>query len=643
MRWQLFAIGSVLAWGCQHGPVPRPVTRVNQTAAASASQTTPAVPERGTVTSDPRCDDDDAIAVFEDGVERGRVCKSEAAAQGLTVIDLADDWTPRVLAPQPDGETPAYHATYIALANEQLRPDARPEDALGELYGVVPALSVVRTRLADGKRHACWAAVDPAPIGKLTRAWSMDDKLRVQGAVSRWKSLTRRLEAARAKRGLADIAALAAVPGHAKDVAKWQALDDLRRGIVAVQDRLDCEEGFLIREKVPGTFTWRTGNAVEWFQRRNFLMPNERLDAETRAALMLDSRELDFRLALRILRERVVDATGLIEDGSAGDGPVPVLGRLLDPENMRAARGHEPLAGAAPDLVHPATEAAARALGWTDADAVEVFLAAHVGGYEVAVALPARPAYHATHMELAAEIDRGDVWYDEAPRSRKAKRRPTLVLYAIDGDVRRPLVKWPSTIGGWADVRLPSGSVRQKWKESDVGDRVWRQVYAAPTWTPPPSTPDRDLVRNLWMGRYRLKTEIFGPGAHSAYGLVMMIHHKEKKKGNTVDYDDNGIRTHGSSTVTSIVNGTSHGCHRLYNQLAVRLGGFLLQHREHTVLGEQKIGYRRRVRYKGNYEARVDSKGFLYELTPPVPVKVLKGTILSKRKTPPTSSAPARP
>jgi hypothetical protein len=643
MRWQQLAIAGLLAWGCQHGsPSPRPVTAVKETAAASATHKQPGAPDRATITSDPSCGGD-AIAVFEDGVERGRVCRTDAAARGLTVIDLADDWTPAVLAPQPDGRTPRYHATYISLANEQLKADARPEDALGELYGVVPALSVVRTRLADAKRHTCWAAVDPAPIGKLKRAWSMDDKLRVQGALSRWKSLTKQLEAARTKRGLADIASLASEPAYAKQVAKWQALDDIHRGIVAVQDRLDCEEGFLIREKVDGTFTWRTGNAVEWFQRRNFLMPNERVDAETREALMLDSRELDFRLALRILRERIVDAAGLIEDGSAGDGPKPVLGRLLDPANMRAARGHVALPDAAPDLIHPATEAAARALGWTDADAVQAFLAAHTGAFEVAVALPARPAYHADHMELAAELDRGDIWYEETPRRHSVKRRPTLVLYSIEGEARRPLVRWPSTIGGWADVRLPSGAVRQKWKESDVGERVWRQLYAAPTWTPPPSTPDRDLVRNLWMGRYRLKTEIFGPGAHSAYGLVMLIHNKEKKKGNTVDYDDNGIRTHGSSTVTSIVNGTSHGCHRLYNQLAVRLGGFLLRHRDHVVQGEQKIGYRRRVRFKGDYEARVDSKGFLYELTPPVPVRVLKGNILSKRKTPPKNSAPARP
>jgi hypothetical protein len=639
MRWLLFAIGGVLLGGCKHTSVPsHPLAALNQTAAAS-SAIKPGAPERATVATDPPCD---PVPVFEAGAQHGEVCRADAAGRGLTVIDLSDDWTPAVLARTPDGRLPGYHAHYVAIANEQLRADADPEDALGELYGVTPALSVVRTRFADTARHACWAAIDPAPIGMLTRAWSMDDKHRVHVGELRRKALAVQLERARKQRGLTDLEALAAVPAVASKLAAWQALEAQHAAFVTVQAKLDCE-GFLIAEKVAGEFTWRTGNAVELFQRRNFLMPNERLDDETRVALALDSRELDFRLALRILRERVVDASGLIEDGSAGDGPTSVLGRMLDPANMRAARGHVALPDAAADLIHPATEAAARALGWTDPEAVAGFLAAHPGGYEVAVALPARPAYHARHMQLVAELDRGDVWYDEVPKRRTVKHRPTLVLYAIDGEHRRPLVRWPSTIGGWADVREPGGGVVQKWKESDVGARVWRDLYAGPTWTPPKTTPDRDLVRNLWNGRYRLKHEIFGPGAHSAYGLMMLVHHQVVKRGGTERHDDNGIRTHGSSTVTSIHNGTSHGCHRLYNQLAVRLGGFLLRHRDHVVKGEQVIGYRRRVLYKGDYQARVDSKGFLYELTPPVPVKVLKGRILSKRKIPPKNSAPARP
>jgi hypothetical protein len=591
--------------------------------------------------------DCDAVPVFAAGEVTGEVCRADAAARGLTVVDLGDDWTPAVLTRAPDGAISSYHDRYVAIANEKLGKDAEPEDKLGELYGVTPALAVVQARLRDQDRHRCWQANDPAPIGALTRALSRSDQRKLRAAVSRRESLSRKLDQARSKRGLVDNVALAAVPGFADKVAAYNALTDQLAGLIAAQRRLACE-GHARAEKREGDFTSRTGDAVELFQRRNFLMPNAKLDAETRAALQLDSRELDFRLALRILRERIADAAALIEDGSAGDGPVPVLGRMLDPADMRTARGHEPLAHAAPDLIHPATEAAARALGWTDPAGLAAFLDRHERG-AVAIALPPRPAYHAAHMELRAELDRGDVWYDERPRRRKVANRPTLILYAKDGDVDRPLVRWPTTIGGWAEEAEPGkrGEVVQKWKESDVGPRIWKDLYGAPTWAPPKTTPDRDLVHKE-DGEYRLKKRIFGPGAHSAYGLVMLVHHrpvdgKDKDKKKDDGFRDNGIRTHGSSSVTSIVNGTSHGCHRLYNQLAVRLSGFLLRHRDHVVKGEQPLDYERTVAYKGVFEVDVKNRGFLYELTPPVPVEVTPGTIKSRRKTPPAGTAPARP
>ena len=199
----------------------------------------------------------------------------------------------------------------------------------------------------------------------------------------------------------------------------------------------------------------------------NFLIPNGRLDAETRAALATSPRELDFRLALRVLRERVVDATGLIEDGTAAAGPQPILGRMLDPESMRGVRGKDkPLANAAPDLISPAVEAAAKQLGWTAPDAVGAFLAHHPGGLRVAVVLPKAPPYHSSHMNLFAEIDRGDVWYDDTPTQRVSWRRPSLTLFVQDGAMKRPLIRWPTTIGGWSEVRVGRALVK-RWKESE--------------------------------------------------------------------------------------------------------------------------------------------------------------------------------
>lgn len=592
----------------------------------------------------------DAAMRIEGGVEKGLVCPSEAKAANLTIVELGDAWTPTMFAKRADGPTPEFHDKYLELAGAKLK-DSRSgdaDDALGELYGVVPSFAIVRERLADEQRHACHAAIDSAPLALLEKPYGQDHGPVVKAYDYQRRVLEKQLAPEVARRKLADLAALAALPdlppALAQKVARWKMLAAQKAGIIAAQKHFLCE-GTLAEKYVDGTLTWRTGNAAELFQRRNFLMPNERIDPETREALATDSRELDFRLALRILRERVVDATGLIEDGTASDGPKPILGRMLDPAAMRVARGKtRPMTNGAPDLVSAATEAAARQLGWTGPTEVAAWFAKPRQITRVALPLPPVPAYHAAHMELSAVIDRGDVYYDEVPVPRHVRVRPSMVLYVDDNGTKRPLVRWPSTIGGWADV-TENGIVVQKWKESDVGPRVWRKLYAAPTWLPPKTTPDRDLVKNMYNGKWELKTSIMGPGPHAAFGMALLLHELGVKKGKDGEekFYDNGIGTHGSASVTSIVNGTSHGCHRLYNQLAVRLGNFLLNHRNHEVKGQEPEHFRRVINYKGNFVAKITTRGFLYEMTPPVPVMVTKGNIKTPRKIPPKSSAPARP
>jgi hypothetical protein len=552
----------------------------------------------------------------------------------LTEVDLTDDWTPVLFAPGPDGTAPDFRATYLQLA--------RDPGSLAELYGVLPSFSVVRARFTQTARYACHGKIDSAPIATLTRPYGEDIAALIKFNNRQRTLLAATLERARQQRGLADFAPLATDRELGSLYEKWKPLDDLYQGIVAAQHHLVCE-GYMMESQVDGEFTWVLGQALEQFQRRNFLIPNGRLDADTRAALALDPRELDFRFALRVLRERVVDATGLIEDGTAGAGPQPILGRMLDPEAMRSVHGHyEKIANAAPDLVGAATEAAARDLGWTTPAATAAYLASHPGGAKVALALPPPPAYHSKHMELSAEIDRGDVWYDETPVPRVAWRRPALVLYAQDGKTKRALVRWSTTIGGWSDVRV-DGAIVSRWKESDVGPREWKDLYAAPTWFPTPQTPDEDLVRWVTKGKYELKKTIMGPGPQAAFGLMLLPHLRPyKAKDGSTQYADNGIGTHGSAVVTSIINGTSHGCHRLYNHTAIRLGGFLLHHRDHVAKGQQAERFRRTIHAGGSaFNAALDTRGFLYELTPPVHVEVLRGTIRSDRKVPPADSVAA--
>ena len=578
------------------------------------------------------------VPVYRGGTPEGAICADAAPAAGLTVLDLSDDWAPAVFAPGPDGAAPAYRATYLALAQGRLT-DAGADGhaATGDrelaAFGIVPTLPTLAARLEDEARHRCHDAVDDVALAAITSDLREES---AGGGASRLRAsqaLRARLEREVARRKLADLDALAAQGGkYARQVERLRAAETRRAAILAAQAHLRCE-GELDEAEAPGTLGWRTAAALLVVEKRHVLVPRGRLDADTRALLLEDSRRADHRAALRALRERVIAATGLLEDGSAGAGSEPVLGLALEPAGWSHVVGHAPLAGAAPDLVGRATEAAAVALGWTTPAATARAIRAQPA--RVAVALPAPPAYHRSHMELSAEIDRGDVWYDPEPRTRTLERRPALILYALVDGERRPLVRWPTTIGGWQHEKVGAG-VRHRWKESPVGPRVWRQLFVGPTWLPPATTPDRELVRELRGERYVLHREVLGPSYRSAYGLTMLVHEQVLRRRGVVGYGgDQRVRTHGSGSIASLFDGHSHGCHRLLPPQALRLAGFLLAHREHAWRGEQPTRYHRTVHHHGTFTIDLRTRGTLIELTPPVPVEVLVGRIRSPRKTPP--------
>src|SRR5262249_24992114 len=60
-----------------------------------------------------------AVPVFVAGEQRGSLCETDAAKEGLTVVDLSDTWTPRVFAPDAKtGDAPEYRAKYLELASQ---------------------------------------------------------------------------------------------------------------------------------------------------------------------------------------------------------------------------------------------------------------------------------------------------------------------------------------------------------------------------------------------------------------------------------------------------------------------------------------------------------------------------------------------
>ncbi len=702
---------------------------------------------------------DAPIAHFADGALQATQCPAVLTAQGLTIVDISDDWTPALFRPGPlyvaepvaepaadptaeptgtamteqsaqrDTETatmlaapaahrvesppaalapkrpvdvPAYRDTYRALANERFD-NAGADSAMAahdhylELYGVFPAPSVIHARMSEDERHSCHRGIDNAALQAMSGV--MWEEKAAAGHERKRTAHRLRLQLTRdaERRGLRAADALqtgadhrdvhrddnrddnrddrradshdnepasaasapnstagpdhhntldildqlAAVgPYYQRQVARLRRLEAVVDAITAAETHLACE-GLLAERHLDGVFDWRTGEALGLYQRRHFVVARGQLDPATRAALVTDSRDLDVRAALRMLRERVIDATGIIEDGSAVNQQRAVLGHLLDPDFMHAVPGHDPLPGGSPDLAAEATEAAARALGWRDFDSIRAWLgdAIDEGGFgpRVALALPAAPDYHQDHMELRVEIDRGDVWYDRTPVRRRVERRPALTVYALVEGREIPLLRWPTTIGGWQKEQLSSGAIVNRFKDSDVGPRLWRQLYAAPAWLPPTTTPDNELVRRDWQGNYSLKLDNFGPGYRSAYGLAMFIHHQQLKPGPDGEerYGDRSIRTHGSASYSSIVRGVSHGCHRLFNHQVLRLASFVLQHRDHRRHGDERRNYQRVVQAGGRHVLTLNSRGYQFELTPPIPVDVTKGRIRSRNKRPP--------
>ena len=537
-----------------------------------------------------------SVAVSEAGKEVGRACPADALRDGLTVVDLSDDWAPWALREPDDGVhlPQPYRATYVRLANEEfpvgLEGDRPRRDAFLDLYGIFPSFRVVAARLLDEERHLCHAAVDQSAIQAL--------------ATSPQPSTVQLTPAVR---------------------AAFAALDQL----------LVCER--LLPVSTRRRPRWRLQEALEAYQRKHMIVSYGILDRETRRALAQDSRELDFRALLRTLRARVIDATGLIEDGTALAARGTILSRQVDGDAFYASDGHEAMEEGAPDLVSPATEAAARALGWTDPGAAADFFLRHgpdpTRRLTVALRLPPAPAYHAEHMDLRVEIDRGDVWYELPTRRGRVAHHPTLTLFArISSEEEVALLRWPTTIGGWKRELGLRGKLGLRYKNSDVGKRLWRDLIVSPAWLPPPETPPRALVRRQsGPAKWLPDTDLLGPGYASAYGLVMLVHHRAAEDaGGTVWYD-NGIRTHGSVNYHSILKSESHGCHRLFNHAAVQLASFLLRHRSHLIRGLMAKPFIHEFAWRGTkLKLPIPQRGYRFELTPPVEVEVLQGTVRGK-------------
>jgi len=554
-------------------------------------------------------------------------------AAGYTLVDLRDDWTPTIFeqghtdegAPLPN----RYRRVLTGLANDKLDGDGEAlppgEKNYLELYGIFPSLSVLRARFLDDVAHPCHDQESVSVLEAVeTVTYVAPDRVKREAQKLSWT--TQDLEKARRKAKVATLDELATVRTDlAPQIASVKKRQAEHAAMAATERRLACEKMFPTDQKhVAGVYDDAMRMAVRRFQQKQMIYESNFLRRKTVDALARPLIDNDYDALVRVLRERVVSAAGIIEDGTGG--------------------GKSPL----PNLVEEYTQVAVQQLGLTDAKAALAFFQRHPAEQfltmRAAIKLPPRPDYYSPDMDLSIVVDRGDVWYD-LPfdkdghfRPHPRERYPSLTLYLNRGGERIALARWRTTIGGWRADQAPNGYEYFRYKGSDVGPRVIKQVVSGPVWIAPESTPIRALIkgkvvngRRSAIGNY----DELGPGYLSAYGVVAGYFVIPGQNGKP-DWDG-GIRAHGSSDYLSIYSseGFSHGCHRLPNHIAIRLYSFILKHRPMKVAGDQPLNFARQF-LKGDtvYEIRIASRGYMYELDPPLPVNVLEGRIRGAQKTP---------
>jgi hypothetical protein len=632
-------IAAVLGCGREPPPVP-PAPAARVASAAPAAPRRPAAHDPDALPAVPDLPPERRAIQVVDGQERV-VDADEARAHGLTIVDLSDGWSPSVFDDRVGLQGAAlsnpYRAVYTGLASDRSDGDGQPlaagERNYLELYGIPPALSVLRRRFLEDARRSCASSFDPAKLLAV-------DEVRTWGASTEQKELAKyaargaRLEAARLAAGAATLEALAAAdPRTAKEVNDRLRFQAERIAFAEAEKRLVCEGLLDAGKHKGGAYDTAMRAAMLEFQQKQAVMDQADIRRATLEALARPPLENDLLALRRVLAERAVHAGGFVEDGSVGDS-------ASDPD-YPTYLGADGVRHRVPDLASASREALQARLGIeTAADALAFFERHRRADFEwlkVAVRLPAAPEYYGPAMDLSAEIDRGDVWYDfpyDAAGARKPQPRerfPTFTLYVKWRGERVPLVRWRTTVGGWRSELASDGQEYYRYKGSDIGPRVWRHIVAAPVWIPPPSSPLASMVKEKRVnGTYArvVNYDETGPGYLSAYGLAAAIHEEMRKGPGGATFFDNGIRTHGSFDYMSLRGRFSHGCHRLYNQLAMRLFSFVLGHRHVRAIGSIPLGFRRAFYAQGEvYEMRLPSRGFYYELNPPLPVEVLEGNI----------------
>ncbi|MEM9863439.1 MAG: L,D-transpeptidase [Myxococcota bacterium] len=591
------------------------------------------------------------LTLWENGEAGDEVEGETAREDGYLALDLGEGWAPYLFTDRP-GMPNAYRSTYLALARGEFPEDhhgdrARRDEYL-ELYGIMPTLGLLRTRLAERSALECAESIDVEPLERFQGFVAYRNNDRARRDARRFDRAEREVQDLVAGAGVASADELVADELSRRErsfLSEYLERRDEVAAIRAAQARLECEGFYGDTRYVRGAMDWPTHEALARFERRHRIYGWGFIGRDTIHALRQPIVDNEREDVIRVLVERAMHALGVIEDGSRS------FVREGEARTYRDASGES----------HPIPnfEALLRLLVvesfglQTPASTLAFLERLNEGGqleagghYAVALRAPELPAYYSTDMQLEFETNRGDVWYefpyDENGRERPqpVQRRPRLTVFVRYEGQRIPLARFGTTIGGWRS-ELVDGTVMWKYKQSEVGPRVISRIVASPVWLPPEGTPQRSLLRRNRGGRgaerFAVNYHETGPSYASAYGLVAAYHQRfaERADGTIRLGGDEGIRTHGSVDYMSIMRRHSHGCHRLHNHIAVRLMSFVLRHRPHRREGQQALSFRRELEHEGErYLMAIDNGGYVFRLEEPLRVNVLEGRVRGARSTP---------
>jgi hypothetical protein len=595
------------------------------------------------------------VPLWENGKPGKSLDARSAGGQGYLVLDLGEAWVPYIFSDGADAAgnplPNAYRETYLALARGEFPDDLQGErardDKYLELYGIMPSLELLRTRFKQVASLACVKELDLTPLIEFEGLVVHESNAVAKRAVAEYNYLHGQVDKLLKEQSVATVAELDASKLDKREqerLKRYAKVAPAFEAVEAAQKRIKCEGYFEGRGRyIRGALDWTTRDALAEFERRHRVYSWGYLGKDTLAVLRVSPVEAERQAVLRVLLERAIHAAGVLEDGSISALPD---GR---PRTFKGADGKDhPI----PNLVGELEQRVIAAFGLQTPESTLAWLQS-LGGLPkdqhrlVAIRSPELPEYYDGDMDLTLDYERGDVWYDfpfdetNKERPQPIERRPRVLISTRYNGQKIPIARYGTTIGGWRSEQV-GDHLMWAYKGSPPGPRVWDEIVASPVWLPPDSTPPKSLLarrkkRKADEPPYVINYHETGPSYASAYGLVAAYHRKymEKSDGTIMIGGDEGIRTHGSVDYMSIMRRHSHGCHRLLNHIAVRLMSFVLEHRPHTRVGNERLSFKKAFVFEDeDYLVDIKEGGYVFKLDTPLKINVNEGRIRGKLKRP---------